>query len=60
VPQIPTEQTITPEWFNECFAAAGLSGGVSGLESARVGTGQMGKCVRYTFSLASRGICQRQ
>lgn len=55
MPQIPTERTITPQWFNECFAAAGLSGSVSGFDSARVGTGQIGKCVRYTFSFDQQG-----
>ena len=44
---IPTEESITVEWFNVCFAKAGLSGEVNGFDAARVGTGQIGKCVRY-------------
>ena len=53
--EIPREDTISVDWFNACFAEAGLTGRVSGFEAARVGTGQIGKCVRYTFAFADRG-----
>ncbi len=52
---IPSEESITVEWFNQCFAEAGLNGEISGFEAARVGTGQIGKCVRYRFAFARRG-----
>lgn len=53
--EIPTEDSISPQWFNECFAAAGLTGSVCGFEAARVGTGQIGKCVRYVFDFDDQG-----
>ncbi len=52
---IPTEDSITAQWFNDCFAQAGLTGSISGFTAARVGTGQIGKCVRYTFTFADPG-----
>ncbi len=52
---IPTEDSITAQWFNDCFSQAGLTGSVSGFTAARVGTGQIGKCVRYTFAFADPG-----
>ena len=36
---IPTEETISVEWFNACFARAGLTGTVTGFDAERVGTG---------------------
>ena len=53
--EIPREDTISVDWFNACFADAGLAGRISGFEAARVGTGQIGKCVRYTFAFADQG-----
>jgi hypothetical protein len=53
--EIPTEDSINIQWFNNCFASAGLTGSVSGFEAVRVGTGQIGKCVRYTFDFDERG-----
>ena len=53
--EIPREDTISVDWFNACFAEAGLSGRVSGFEAARVGTGQIGKCVRYTLPFDNQG-----
>jgi hypothetical protein len=52
---IPTEESITVEWFNACFAKAGLTGEVNGFDAARVGTGQIGKCVRYTLRFKDQG-----
>ena len=45
---IPNEQTITVEWFNRCFERCGIDATVSGFDAERVGTGQIGKCIRYT------------
>jgi hypothetical protein len=53
--KIPKEDTISVDWFNACFAEAGLNGRISGFDAARVGTGQIGKCVRYTFAFADQG-----
>lgn len=53
--KIPTEDSINPQWFNDCFTAAGLTGSVHGFEAARVGTGQIGKCVRYVFDFDDQG-----
>jgi len=53
--EIPKEDTISVDWFNACFAEAGLNGRISGFDAARVGTGQIGKCVRYTFAFADQG-----
>lgn len=53
--KIPTEDSINPQWFNDCFTAAGLTGSVRGFEAARVGTGQIGKCVRYVFDFDDQG-----
>jgi len=52
---IPTENSINIQWFNDCFSAAGLTGSVSDFTAARVGTGQIGKCVRYVFDFDDRG-----
>ena len=52
---IPTEETISAEWFNACFARAGLTGTVTGFDAERVGTGQIGKCVRYSLRFSDQG-----
>ncbi|MED6340961.1 MAG: phosphotransferase [Pseudomonadota bacterium] len=50
---IPNEQTITVEWFNQCFERCGIDATVSGFDAERVGTGQIGKCIRYTLRYES-------
>ena len=52
---IPNEQTISPEWFNQCFERCGIDATVSGFDAERVGTGQIGKCIRYTLQYESAG-----
>ena len=52
---IPSEESITVEWFNQCFAEAGLNGEITGFDAERVGTGQIGKCVRYRFAFVRKG-----
>ena len=49
MPQIPNEQTIDADWFNQCFQAIGIDAEVRDFTAQRVGTGQIGKCIRYTF-----------
>ena len=51
--RIPNEQTIDAQWFNECFQASGINATVSRFTAERVGTGQIGKCIRYTFDYES-------
>ena len=53
MPQIPDEQTIDAGWFNQCFHAAGIDAEVRDFTAQRVGTGQIGKCIRYTFDYAT-------
>ena len=43
------EQTIDADWFNQCFQAIGIDAEVRDFTAQRVGTGQIGKCIRYTF-----------
>ena len=50
---IPNEQSIDVAWFNQCFQANGIDAKVSGFTADRVGTGQIGKCIRYTFDYAT-------
>ena len=50
---IPNEQSIDAAWFNQCFQANGIDAKVSGFTADRVGTGQIGKCIRYTFDYAT-------
>lgn len=50
---IPDEQSIDAEWFNRCFQACSIDAKVKSFAAERVGTGQIGKCIRYTFEYAS-------
>ena len=50
---IPDEQSIDADWFNQCFQACGIEAKVQGFAAERVGTGQIGKCIRYTFDYVS-------
>ena len=50
---IPTPETITAAWLTERLREAGHAGAeVRGFTSTRVGTGQIGKCLRFTLDLA--------
>ena len=53
MPQIPNEQTIDADWFNQCFQAIGIDAEVRDFAAQPVGTGQIGKCIRYTFDYVS-------
>ncbi len=46
---IPTTESISPEWFTALLRGRGLPVTVSGFDARRIGTGQIGKCVRYTL-----------
>ena len=50
--QIPTPETASREWLTECLRAAGHDCEVRGFESQRIGTGQIGMCIRYTLDLS--------
>lgn len=50
--RIPTPETITADWLSERLREAGHAGArVRGFTATPVGTGQMGKCVRYELQL---------
>ena len=44
---IPTEESMSADWFNEVFASLDMLAEVVEFDSERIGTGQIGKCVRY-------------
>lgn len=49
---IPTPETITADWLTERLRAAGhATAAVRGFTSTRVGTGQIGKCIRFALDL---------
>ncbi len=52
-PAIPTPETITAEFFTELLRASGHPGvRVAGFDAKNVGTGQIGRCVRFTLAYA--------
>jgi hypothetical protein len=54
---IPTSETITPEWIGEQIRLHGHGDDVvvHAFEAERIGTGQIGKCIRYTLDLEGGG-----
>lgn len=48
--RIPTEQDIDAAWFTEMLNQHGISATVDHISAQQIGTGQIGKCVRYTLS----------
>ena len=51
--EIPTPDTVTPEWLTERLRAAGHSHAeVRGFRASRIGTGQIGLCIRFELDLA--------
>jgi hypothetical protein len=51
--EIPTPESVTPAFFSEVLRAAGHSGvTVASLRAEDVGTGQIGRCVRFTLDYA--------
>ena len=51
--QIPTPATVTPAWLTERLRSAGYDAEVVGFRASRIGTGQMGLCVRYELEFAA-------
>ena len=49
---IPTSDTVSADWFSEQLGRAGIPCEVTGFTAEQIGTGQIGKCVRYTFELS--------
>ncbi|MEM7003421.1 MAG: phosphotransferase, partial [Pseudomonadota bacterium] len=49
---IPTEETVTAEWLSEQLNRNGVNGQVTSFTAQRIGTGQIGKCLRYELSYA--------
>ena len=54
--RIPTPETIDADWLTEVLRAAGHPGvAVSAFRSRQIGTGQIGKCVRFELELDGAG-----
>jgi hypothetical protein len=53
---IPTQTTISVAWFNECFAQAGFSAQIKDFNAEQIGTGQIGKCIRYSFNFSGSNV----
>jgi hypothetical protein len=52
-PAIPTPETITPDFFTQALRAHGCAGvRVTGFAAEAVGTGQIGRCVRFALDYA--------
>ncbi len=49
---IPTSDSITTTWLTDRLRAAGHDADVRGFTAEQIGTGQIGKCVRYKLDLA--------
>ena len=50
---IPSPDDVTPAWLTDRLRTAGHDGvEVRGFAAERIGTGQIGKCIRYTLELA--------
>jgi len=53
---IPTPDTITAQWLTEQLRAGGYpEAEVRGFRAARIGTGQIGLCLRFELDLAAGG-----
>jgi len=51
---IPAPDAVTPQWLTECLRRAGHAGAdVRAFRATRIGTGQIGLCVRYELELAA-------
>lgn len=46
----PDSESVSPEWLTHCLQTVGLSCRVESFTATRVGTGQIGKCVRFELS----------
>ena len=53
---IPTPETVSAEWLTDCLRKAGHSDAtVRGFRAERIGTGQIGTCIRYSLDLEGAG-----
>ena len=51
---IPTAESVSPQWLTECLRNAGYkSASVAAFTATGIGTGQIGKCVRFTLDYES-------
>lgn len=48
---IPTPADVDAAWLSDCLARAGHAGTVRGFTAERIGTGQIGLCMRYRLDL---------
>ena len=48
---VPAPEDVTKQWLTEALQSAGFSGSVSGFEHRDIGTGQVGRCVRFTLDV---------
>lgn len=48
---IPTDETIDAAWLSERLRAAGYDAEVRDVSRRQIGTGQIGKCIRYDLQL---------
>lgn len=56
MPEIPSAETITAQWLTDQLRRAGdRDVTVRGFAAERIGTGQIGKCIRYTLDLQGAG-----
>ncbi|MFN3238453.1 MAG: phosphotransferase [Pseudomonadales bacterium] len=51
--QIPTPESVTPEWLTEQLNNNGIDCVVKDFTQKRIGTGQIGMCFRYDLDFAS-------
>jgi aminoglycoside/choline kinase family phosphotransferase len=51
VATIPRAEDVTPEWLTERLHAAGHDAVVRAVRATRIGTGQIGKCIRFDLDL---------
>ena len=49
----PDSESVSPEWLTRCLNDSGIPCQVESFTAKRVGTGQIGKCVRYVLSYGS-------
>ena len=49
-PFIPTPEQVSTGWLTECLRAAGHDVEVASFEASDIGTGQIGRCVRYRLA----------
>jgi hypothetical protein len=49
---IPSEENLEPAWLSEQLAANGIEAKVKSFRKRRIGTGQIGKCLRLTLDYA--------